>query len=381
MKKRLWLRLALAAGILLLGLLLVRHYWPPPAYQGKSVKTWALQLSTGDPKARDEAAAAFNAMGTKAVPELVRLLRTRDTAWRRQVWFRAPKLSPAIRRAILTRVRPPDAASVRTAAARALAILGPNAARAVPKLVRALRDKQNRVNWDAAAALGRIGKASVPDLIRALDDSDSQVRETAAYALGEVGPDAAPAVPPLVKMLHDQDQYIRDVAGSSLSKIGAPAMAPLMEILARESGTTRDAAAKALLGYYNPHGPRLSAPAMDETARSRDDAVKVLAGSGIVDETVVRIFAGVLKDSAPEVRLAAVEGLTQAQGNPSIFLNGLVTCLKDESPQVREAAARALGRLGPAAKPAVPRLTHLLDDTDRTVRDAARDALAEVGND
>ena len=43
------------------------------------------------------------------------------------------------------------------------------------------------------------GKGAVPDLVKAIHDEAEPVREAAILALGEIGPDAAEAVPALMR--------------------------------------------------------------------------------------------------------------------------------------------------------------------------------------
>jgi len=219
-KKRLFALLAVTVFCVMVGMLVFRLESRKLVYQGKSVKTWLLQLSTPDPKARDEAEAALKALGTNAVPELARLLRADDARWRKLIWSHAARIPRPMRWLVLQRVSPLKAYLIRPAAARALGKLGPAAAAAEPDLVRALQDKVNGTYWEAGGALGRIGKQSVPDLMRALRDGDTLVRCAAAYGLGEAGPAAAPAVPLLTQMLTRGSSNEQQIASQSLTKIG-----------------------------------------------------------------------------------------------------------------------------------------------------------------
>jgi len=194
-----------------------------PVYQGKTVKAWLIEFSARGPDGRQEAEAAFGALGTNAVPELARLLRADDARWRRLIWSHATRIPMWLRMPVLRRVGPLRGYLLRPAAARALASLGPVAAAAEPDLTRALQDKVNGTYWEAGTALGRIGKQSVPDLMFALRDPDTLVRCAAAYGLGEVGPDAAPAVPALLQMQRGGNTNEQYIAARSLSKIGARA--------------------------------------------------------------------------------------------------------------------------------------------------------------
>jgi HEAT repeat protein len=49
--------------------------------------------------------------------------------------------------------------------------------------------------------MGSDAKEAVPDLIRLLDDPDERIRKAATRALGRIGPDAAAAVPALMRTL------------------------------------------------------------------------------------------------------------------------------------------------------------------------------------
>jgi HEAT repeat protein len=286
-----------------------------------------------------------------------------------------------LRNRILTRVRPPQAALVRPAAARALGRLGPGAAPALPELTRALQDTVNGTCWEAATALGRIGVRAVPALTAALQDEDALVRCAAARGLGEAGPEAASAVPALIQMLSRASTNEQSFAAQSLAGIGTPAVAPLINLLLHAEGAFGEAAAGALLRHYGRPGPPLPAvkdPPGDQTTAARRQAVEALRASDRDNELVTRLLAGAVKDPAPQVRLAAIQALAQGSRNPRAALPSLAAALRDESPAIREWSARVLGQLGPSAKPAVPRLIPLAQDDNPAVRAAARQALAAI---
>jgi HEAT repeat protein len=311
-----WLAgLAFIGLCVLVGILISKASSRNLVYHGKSVKAWLLQLSTPpDQKARAEAEAALAALGTNAVPELVRLLRTGDSRWRILIWAHARRLPRRVRGLVLQRVNSPNAYLIHPAAARALGKLGPGAVAAEPDLVRALQDKVNGTYWEAGGALGQIGKPAVPDLTRALQDRDTLVRSAAAYGLGEAGLAAAPAVPALIEMLKQGITNEYQIAAQSLWKIGAPAVAPLIDLVAQDAGTAGQAAANALLQHYRRPLPGLPAQQFspdDDTATARQQAVERLARSGGTNELIIQVLSAATKDPSSEVRLAARTALAQ----------------------------------------------------------------------
>lgn len=90
---------------------------------------------------------------------------------------------------------------------------------AVPVLSRILRkDKSDRLRKCAAKALGMLGSATaVEDLISALNDEDFKVRKSAARALGQIGDKRA--VPALKKALDDPDYTVTKYVEDALDRL------------------------------------------------------------------------------------------------------------------------------------------------------------------
>ena len=220
LKKRLPVFLAVIAFVAFVGILIFRLNSRVPIYGGKTVKTWLLQPSVTDTNGRQEAEVAFRALGTNAIPELVRLLHVDDARWRKLIWSHSSRIPGRLRWLVIQRISPPHSYLIRPAAARALALLGAGTAPAEPNLVRALQDKVNGTYWEAGTALGRIGRQSVPDLAVALRDPDTLVRCAAAHGLGEAGAYAALAVPALLQMQSRGTPNEQQIAAQSLAKIG-----------------------------------------------------------------------------------------------------------------------------------------------------------------
>lgn len=303
----------------MVGLLIHRSNSRNLVYQGKPVKAWLFQLRGADPKRNAEAEAALDALGTNAIPELIRLVRAKDAGWRILIWGHAAQLPPRVRARILWRIGPTNACVI---------------------------------------------------------------RPMAAQALKRLGPAAAPAVPALAQMLRQgSSPYEQQEAAQTLAQIGAPALAALADITAHEKGGAGNAAALALVSRYP--WPRRSGTAggkvpEDPTASARQQAVETIGASDRADDWAAKVLARAVVDPAPNVRLAALKALARADRNPRAALPQLMGCAYDESPVIRECSARILGHLKPPADQAILPLTELAQDKEASVRAVAQEALAAI---
>jgi HEAT repeat protein len=88
-------------------------------------------------------------------------------------------------------------------------------------ILKALKYGDAEIRRCAARALSWCGKAAVPALIEALRDPDVVVRSDAAYSLGSIGPEARDAVPALNEAV--KDPAVANTAGAALTLIrGTP---------------------------------------------------------------------------------------------------------------------------------------------------------------
>ena len=381
MKKRVLIGLTVVGAGVLAAILLSGPRPEALVYQGKSIKDWVRQSYSTDQKSREQAVAAFQTLGSNAVPGLVGLLAARDSFLRKQIWMLAPNLPKPIRLAVLGRVSAPDAKNIRSTAARTLAAIGPDAKSAVPALTQALHSGDANLRWEAAGALSRIGGPGLPHLASALADKDPAVRRAAASVLGDLGPDATMAAPALLKALGDQYDYVRVAAATSLSKLGTNALPFLMQEMRSSDALSRK---RAAIGLGILHGPRaMVTPPLLELVEDHDpgcraQAIQSLATFNFPNPAIVAAFIAALKDPVMEVRLAAVQALAQARRQAAPAVSGLNACLDDPSSPIRESAARALGAIGKPAKPALPELARLADDKEERVRAAAKEAVIKI---
>jgi HEAT repeat protein len=113
----------------------------------------------------------------------------------------------------------------RIAAARGLADIGPDAAGAVPILVRLRMHWDPQVRSAAWEAIHKLGATSVPHLIEALKSDDAFIRGDAVWLLDAIGPPAKKAIPALLPLRADEDRYVRESAAhviTKLSSLGKP---------------------------------------------------------------------------------------------------------------------------------------------------------------
>lgn len=153
--------------------------------------------------------------------------------------------------------------------------------RAIPALIRALRDDRFEVRAEAAGSLGEIGdERAIEPLADRLGDGDPQVRQNAAIALGTLRHPAGFA--PLVTALREGAADVRFQAATSLAEIDAAASYdPLVDALGDRDPKVVSAIALSLgaIGDGRAVSP-LSGLLEHADARVRFDAAYALAELG-----------------------------------------------------------------------------------------------------
>lgn len=315
LKKCLSAGLAILAVCVIAVLLLTRRSQAPVLYQGKTVEEWSVQLYVSlEPGARDAASAALKALGPKAVPDIIRMLRNKDPFIRRQVWLLAPKVPMRFRKGILTNVKPPRAGLYHIAAMRAVGAIGAEARPAIPELVKKLQDKNLQETWEAGTALGSIGPEAVRVLVSALQSELPAVRQAALLGLKEIGPEAAQAIPAVIEKLGDRDEFVRGWAAQTLGSIGRAAIPQLLQAVENGTGEVRRGAAYVLARIYPSR--RVATPALlkmmnDPEPESREQAIATLEAIHASDEAVLRAMRNALADSDATVRKAATGAMAE----------------------------------------------------------------------
>jgi HEAT repeat protein/Cdc6-like AAA superfamily ATPase len=200
-------------------------------------------LRSREGRLADSAARALTAIGEPAVQALVDALPTRRAELELRkaivnalVTIGEPAINPLIRSL------DHHSAAVRGAAEEALTRIGPPAMEA---LIVALRTEDWDLRRRIAQILGQIGHESLAEpLVPVLKDTDPGVRARAAEILGRLRQELA--VEPLVQVAQeDGDEYVRRAAIRALAELGSErAIAPLIELLS--DAQQRDISAVAL---------------------------------------------------------------------------------------------------------------------------------------
>jgi HEAT repeat protein len=113
----------------------------------------------------------------------------------------------------------------------------------LPELDRAMPVIRSYREWSleetAVDSLARIGRPAVPELIKALRNNEPKLRYQAAQVLGRIGPEAEVAVPALVRAMEDPEPGVQKAAARALGQIGTEAgdaVRALMDLI----GTVKD---------------------------------------------------------------------------------------------------------------------------------------------
>jgi hypothetical protein len=215
-KKR---RLLLGGGSVIAAVILAFVFWPgpkEPKYQGKKLSEW-LSLQPERPK---ECYEAINAIGTNAIPFLLRSLDYRcPPRWKiAVVSFYARHAGAPGRSFVLRRLNVYDPGQAGRNAFRGFVILGERASGAVPDLASILeRSSKGDVAALAANSLSYTGRGAIEPLVRVAGDPHLEAarRNNAIMAIRNMtylGTNAAQCVPVLVACVGDTNQPVRNCA-------------------------------------------------------------------------------------------------------------------------------------------------------------------------
>lgn len=211
----------LVAAVVVVPLLVRRQ---ASAAKEEHVSRVVAQLMMPTPQRDPAEKECRESFGSNEVQILIKLLQTSDSNTKSRFLGFLRTMPRMVRRAVTPRPYPMSSSEIRTAAARALKLMGTNAVESASALVATLNDSHLEVSLEAADALGRMGPGAVPALLPCLESQVARVRHGAAYALGEIGPEAKAALPLLKPLLNDTNTMIAASAAYSIQRIGGRQM-------------------------------------------------------------------------------------------------------------------------------------------------------------
>ncbi len=266
-------------------------------------------------------------------------------------------------------------------AVRAIRIIGAGAGAAEARLNELLSDKASIRVEAAFALWKIRPRPSVIDVYaRALEDPDEFARSNAAYYLADLGPDAAPALPGLIRALADGSGSVRGRAASTLGKIGPRAkiaVPALLRIAAHpgEWSSLNDAVKRigpetipALIdGLGDPAYPKGHIP-----------AAVALGELGPAAAAAVPRIRALLANSQGEDRVALARALWRIHPDSTVITE-LIALVRKDNFMVQARALDALEEIGPEARAAIPTLIETLGHKNRFLREHAAKVLGRIG--
>lgn len=221
-------------------------------------------------------------------------------------------------------------------------------------------------------------KKAVPSLIKILRDQNPQVRLAAIKALGTIAHPASAGS--LVTSLNQIPQNEKSGAAAeceaiakALACVGSPAVKPLIGALGLEAGDARRWAAHALGMIRDPQAVEpLIGKLEDNRSGVRKAAALALGEIGDLRAIKPLIVATASRDL--ETRRAAVEALGLTKSEEGI--NAILKAMEDPSEFVQLAAVNSLVRIGGLSAAAC--LRSAMSGTRKSVCDAAERALKSM---
>ncbi len=248
----------------------------------------------------------------------------------------------------------------------------------VSDLIKKLNDASLPLS-ERKAAIQALAKLGTPEAVAALKDAmkggTDELRAAIAEGLGQcTSPECATM---LLGLLNDPSQAVVQAAIRGLAQLGSPeAVAALNQMLndPLRASELRSAAATGL-GEINQPGAMEALARAAVTIGDEDIVTQVLDAIGGRDFSETQAFYQKYMGSAvsSDLRVAAIESLWQAKGDPSAFLAGYIS---DSDAEVRGSAAWALSATDATGNVGPQLMASLQGEQDPEVRRRLYQALA-----
>ena len=284
-------RVIVLVAALIVFAILALFLWPndtnEPRHNGKRLSEWIILYRNTDPGPEHaRAEAAISAIGTNAIPLLLRWIQEEPSPTRRKIrnalpnWARDNQIVFSLLNARLSQAA--------AAAPQAFRALGTNAALAVPHLLNISQTNSATAGAMAVIALGEMGDCGLAATLTIVTNGISRHRLFAMKWIGQnhsLYTDPATLIPALLSCLAQTNWVVVQTAAETL---GALRLQPNIVV------------------------PRLT------------DA---------------------LTNSRPSARVAAIMALEEYGSNAAPALNALSNCLNDSHPGTTNTAARAIEKI------------------------------------
>ncbi len=362
-----------------------------PSYEGKSVSYW-FQHGFEDFDDIGSTIKAFKAMGSNAVPYLIEMLE------------RKPGL-------------PEDSKieNQRGDAAFLIAQIGPEAAAAIPALLRIpiidTNDWQLRTSVRVAlCAMGEKLSRHAPAIVEWLQSSDGELRELGRHLLVCMGPKAREAAPLLVKALKRSDASVSLALAEALWSVARDTNA-VLAVYTRALQSTNPVHREFVLCQLAEMGvaARTAGPAIeallenpDRTQRQRAEIILYRIAPGLLQARSRKInnqlpaeleeLMQAIRSSERPVRFRALDTIPLLGSNAVEAVPALVRVLTDAPPSPspgpmeptggttdHRQAAECLGEIGPGAMAATAALVQALKARPGPDRFYFCRALGDIG--
>jgi HEAT repeat protein len=316
----------------------------PTEVGGKTIDQWIKEIGHQDPSVREHAikmVVMFGPNARRAIPALVKQVR--------QLNDLSPQANAIIALSVLAPYGPEYAKDV------------------VDALTAELDNPQGIIKYQAAMALavmGPLGRSAVPKLARNINNSQSwEIRKAVCHALGRVGFDETgsadlAALKAVVDAVDDYSKEVRMEALQSLVNLGPPSsgnVSTLKTLLERRMKLDKDPSAVIWV--------RVALMRLDDKA---------------VNDANLTIIAKQMKDKDLDIRVQAARALGYIGLAAKSKVPDLIEALKDEEALMVSQACWSLDRMGAEAEKALPSLETLLTHKDSNVRDIAKAAIEDI---
>ena len=251
----------------------------------------------------------------------------------------------------------------------------------VQDLIKALKNNSLPMS-ERKAAIQALAKLGTPEAIAALKEAltggSEELRAAVAEGLGEcTSPECATM---LLGLLNDPNQAIVQAAIRGLAQLGSPAAVTALTQMLNDPLRSSDLRSEAASGLGNINGPgAMEALAQAALTLGDEDLVtQVLGAIGGRDFSETQAFFQQYMGSAvsSDLRVAAIESLAQAKGDPTAFLANYIA---DADAEVRASAAWTMSATDATGNAGPQLLSSLQGEQDPGGAAAALSGIGESG--